>query len=584
MPNNVAHISIEELSKKLNFAQNLISKLGSPFREDTQTISKLIQRLENKEFNLAILGKFKRGKSSLINALIGKEILPTSILPLTSIPTFICYGEEKKIHVSFLDGAARQDDYDENTLANYVTEEKNPSNEQGVSEVKLSYPAKILQKGVVIIDTPGIGSIYVHNTESTMEFLPQCDAALFVLSVDPPLTEAEFNFLKIVKTKVPSLIFILNKMDYLDLKDQKKALEFFEKILRERLNINDLQLFCMSAKQGMQATKENNELLLKTSGLFYLQEYLSDFLVNKKLDALKTAIKHKYEAIVIDVLNRLQLYAKSLKIPLNELQEKISLFDDVMKKSNLFKINFKALLAFDKKSARDNLEDKMRALRQQANKYFKGIIFEHEKEEINKDFDINVFYKKIQNELPKYFLIKSEEQSQDFEGYLKKKLDDYLSQANNILAEVKKSSSEIFDVSYHHIPNEEKIEIPRVTSWKTDLSASSMSPITEDLIDQILPNKLRRKRQLKRLYKKVEDLNVINVENIRWPLIQQLEQIIRAFSADLDENISIAIEGVAKVIEYAKQSHSKSSGNIDKEIMYFEAVAIELEKILKSTS
>ena len=93
---------------------------------------------------------------------------------------------------------------------------------------------KILSKGIVLIDTPGIGSTFRHNTEVTLNFLPQCDAALFLVSADPPITEVEVEFLKHLKTKVSLIFFILNKIDYLDEEERQKVLNFFKQVLKEQ--------------------------------------------------------------------------------------------------------------------------------------------------------------------------------------------------------------------------------------------------------------------------------------------------------------------------------------------------------------
>ena len=77
------------------------------------------------------------------------------------------------------------------SLAGFVTEKGNPKNKLGVAEVQVDLPAPILTGGVVLIDTPGIGSTYRHNTSATLNFLKQCDAALFLVSADPPITEVE---------------------------------------------------------------------------------------------------------------------------------------------------------------------------------------------------------------------------------------------------------------------------------------------------------------------------------------------------------------------------------------------------------
>ncbi|MDN5344604.1 MAG: hypothetical protein PWQ18_715 [Clostridia bacterium] len=94
-----------------------------------------------------------------------------------------------------------------------------------LSQVEVFYPSPLLSKGVVLIDTPGIGSTFRHNTEATLNFLPQCDAALFLVSADPPITEVEVEFLKAVRSRVTHLFFILNKVDYLNLEQNQNTVQ-----------------------------------------------------------------------------------------------------------------------------------------------------------------------------------------------------------------------------------------------------------------------------------------------------------------------------------------------------------------------
>ena len=152
-----------------------------------------IDKLETSSFYLAVLGQFKRGKTTFINALLGEEILPTGILPLTSIITLIRFGERKKAEVVFLDN--RRCTIDPTELRQYVSESENAKNEKKVHHVELAYPSSFLKNGIVLIDTPGVGSIALHNTETTQGFLPRIEAAVVLLGADPPVTQVEFQFI-----------------------------------------------------------------------------------------------------------------------------------------------------------------------------------------------------------------------------------------------------------------------------------------------------------------------------------------------------------------------------------------------------
>ena len=123
---------------------------------------RVAKRLAEGRFHVMVVGEFKRGKSTLVNALLGVEVLPTGVLPLTAVMTEVVHGDEARSRRGF-DGVSFGIGLDE--LADYVTEAGNPGNERGVERVEVRVPASVLASGVVLVDTPGLGSIHLHNTE-----------------------------------------------------------------------------------------------------------------------------------------------------------------------------------------------------------------------------------------------------------------------------------------------------------------------------------------------------------------------------------------------------------------------------------
>jgi GTPase Era involved in 16S rRNA processing len=206
----------------------------------------LQERLTTGRFHLAVLGQFKRGKSTLLNALLGEPFLPMAVVPLTAIPTLIMHGPVREAQVIFQDG--RVTAIPPSALDQYVTETANPHNQLGVDRVEVRHPARLLAQGVVLIDTPGIGSTLAHNAATALDFLAEVDAAFFLVSADPPLTAAELDFLKAVQQRVERLFFLLNKVDYLTPGEQEEALRFLETTLRQQAGLDgDLQIFPVSS-------------------------------------------------------------------------------------------------------------------------------------------------------------------------------------------------------------------------------------------------------------------------------------------------------------------------------------------------
>jgi Dynamin family len=127
-------------------------------------LDSLGERLRHDQLHLAVLGQFKRGKSTFINALLGAPLLPVAVVPLTAVPIFISWRPAASVRVQFRsDRLAEEFSADDpkgiqEFLFSFVAEEANPENRLDVDGVDLFYPAPILSDGTVLIDTPGVGS------------------------------------------------------------------------------------------------------------------------------------------------------------------------------------------------------------------------------------------------------------------------------------------------------------------------------------------------------------------------------------------------------------------------------------------
>lgn len=204
----------------------------------------LLTRAAQREFYVACVGQFKRGKSTLINALVGTPVLPTGVAPVTAIPTVVRYGETaarvKRAREDWVPVAPGE-------LAAWVTEAGNPSNRKGVAGVEVFVPSPLLATGMCLVDTPGLGSIVEANTRATREFVPHIDAALVVLGADPPISRDELDLVGEVAGQAGRLVFVLNKADRLAPADRREAVAFTERVLCERLGPLASRLFEVSA-------------------------------------------------------------------------------------------------------------------------------------------------------------------------------------------------------------------------------------------------------------------------------------------------------------------------------------------------
>jgi GTPase SAR1 family protein len=285
----------------------------------------LREKLVSNSFNLVVLGQFKRGKTSLINALLGIDILPVAVVPLTSIATIITYGEALRLKVHFNDG--RLSEIKPESLPEYVTEKGNPKNVKDVLKVVVTYPSHYLKDGVKLIDTPGVGSVYQHNTDVAYQYLPKSDAALFLLSVDQPLSQAELDFLKDVRQYSDRIFFLLNKVDYFSGDELAESLAFSTDILREAMGA-DVKIYPVSARLALEGETSGSEELLQKSGLPAFSGVLGRFLMEEKGNVLITSVTNNLLRVISQARFEIDLEKKSLTTPLEVLKDKLKVFEN----------------------------------------------------------------------------------------------------------------------------------------------------------------------------------------------------------------------------------------------------------------
>jgi GTPase SAR1 family protein len=209
------------------------------------------ERVTEGRFYAACVGQFKRGKSTLLNALAGHSVLPTAVVPVTAVPTVIRYGERLTARVR-QQGGELWNEIPINAVAEYVAEEENPENAKGVTGVEIFVPSPLLQCGMCLVDTPGLGSVFPGNTAATHAFIPHIDAAIVVIGADPPISAEELQIAETVAGNVHDLFFVLNKADRTSDSERAAALEFARGILAKRLACGAPRIFEVSALERLE--------------------------------------------------------------------------------------------------------------------------------------------------------------------------------------------------------------------------------------------------------------------------------------------------------------------------------------------
>jgi len=208
------------------------------------------ERVSEGRFYVACIGQFKRGKSSILNALVGARVLPTGVVPVTAVPTIVRYGSHGAARVRF--DAAGWTDIPVNSVDEYVSEEKNPENAKHVAALEVFVASPLLATGMCFVDTPGLGSVFTGNTAATQAFIPHIDAALVVIGADPPLAGEELVLVEAVARHVQDLIITLNKADRTTDTERAAAVAFARRQLEKRLRHEVPPFFEVSAAEQLE--------------------------------------------------------------------------------------------------------------------------------------------------------------------------------------------------------------------------------------------------------------------------------------------------------------------------------------------
>jgi ribosome biogenesis GTPase A len=560
--------------------------LGDEFSAAQEKLCTLRARLDKKRFHLAVLGQFKRGKSTLLNALLGEPVLPTSVIPLTSIPTFIYSGPTRSCRVHYHDNrpaddfSAAQPEEMASFLERFVTESGNPHNTLGVSHVDLWHPAPFLPHGLVLIDTPGIGSTFRHNTNTTLAFLGECDAALFLVSADPPMTEVEADFLKDVCSRVSRVFYILNKIDYLDERERTTAMDFFRNELKRHLATSeDIPIYPVSASLGLEAKQRGDRAEWARSGMGDLEGRLMDFVMREKTAALREAVAAKARAIVTDALLQLHLQIRSLQIPLCDLEDRLRLFERKLKETEQQRILAGDLLAGEKKRLSQEIERRAAQLRRDAVRHLGDRVQERLAQTPKGPLDEGAIEAVLAEAVPRFFDREYENLAGEFAQRVQETLRSHQDRALVLLDAIRSAASGIFEVPGLSSEPFDALEVVRQPHWVQHDWSASLCALPVGVFSRFLPPSVRHRRAIKRLLRAVEGLACRNVENLRWVTLQNLDQTLRRFVSRLDERFQETIAFTQGAIQATRGKRQDQQVNIAREIVRFQAIAAELAEI-----
>jgi len=229
MPLGDGKTSDPEFSPAIDFVANLAQ------RYELSSLAPLLASCHSAtsqhEVSVAVLGRFKAGKSSFLNHFTNRPILPVGVVPVTAVVTEIRFGPVEKAAVHFMDGRLEQLPVD--SIGQYVSERENPENAKRVKLIAVELPSLERFRGLKFVDTPGLESALLHNTEEALKWLPNVGLALVAVSVDPPLSQQDVELLTRLYRFTPNVTILLTKVDLIGAAERTEVITFVNEQLRK---------------------------------------------------------------------------------------------------------------------------------------------------------------------------------------------------------------------------------------------------------------------------------------------------------------------------------------------------------------
>ena len=519
---------------------------------DNEGLRKKLLSLQTKiasgQLHVAVLGQMKRGKSSFINALLGSEILPTGVLPITAIITEIRYGEAAEATIVYSTGGF-QEGVNLSALANYITESGNPGNRKQVASVEVIYPSHFLQGGIVLIDTPGIGSTHAHNTQTTERYLERVDAGIVVLSVDPPITELEFQFLKRLKNDVPKLFFILNKTDSASAEEIDKIARFLENEL-SRLQIESPEIFPLSARQALQE-KRGDPSHSVSSGIEVFEKRLETFLSQEKRGVLVQSVAFDTLQIARTLRFAASIGLRAGEMDADELLRKRLALDRLLEQSAN---KLRALQVLLHQNSADILATVERDLAAQVDTYVTQVqqhlkLLQVQQPRLTgRSFGLLIegFLMKEVEEVFQRWRLQEDEKIQ---ALLDELCSHFVAQGNDILETLGEASGTLFDIPVEDLAITCSLRVESHLCYKIERVFSSL-----DSFLLLLPRFLQHPIVFRRIHKNIPLLFDMNAGRIRYDYLERLQSSMAQFEKEI-------YAGVTMVTESLKSALHNTHGN-----------------------
>ena len=280
---------------------DLLKKLGDfverySLIEFRAALSQLVAKIASPVYEIAFFGRVSTGKSSLLNAIMGVDLLPVGVTPITAVPTRIKNGLASQLLVWGAEGSFAK--YGAERLPEFVTEDQNPGNEKRVARLVVEIPLPMLPNEVLLVDTPGLGSLALEGAAETLAYLPHCDLGVVLVDATSNLQAADVATVDALRAaSVPALV-VLSKADLVPEQDRQRLLDYTRSQLARQLQMN-IDVALLSSRPELASL---------------LQDWVGHQIAPRVADARRLAREsnqRKARSLARQILRALEVFAKT---------------------------------------------------------------------------------------------------------------------------------------------------------------------------------------------------------------------------------------------------------------------------------
>jgi hypothetical protein len=541
----MANMSYAGVRRELGRCLNQLTVLE---HVDRDACTWLAKKLREEIFNLVAAGQFKRGKSSVINALLGEALLPVGVIPLTSVVTEVRHGETVSARVVFESGERREVPPD--ALPDYATETRNPHNVKGVREVLISYPSPWLESGVRLVDTPGIGSIFEHNTDVTQRYLPQADAVLFVGSVDQPMSRAELDFLESIRPYAAKIFCLLNKTDYLSPDELQESLAFSRRAIETALGVA-VPIYPVSARFALEGKRVGDARAEAASGFVAFEQALRVFMTDEKELIWLKSIAQNVLRILAQARLQVNLELAALAAPLEQVQRNLIAFAGKKQEVQRARAEYYVLLESNTRSLlKNDIEPALERFKRKEQVRLAALVeqWSQELRSLGSRQFAAALEKRLSTEVRAAYdgWIAAEEPkiAQAFDRLCSRFWGDIQATINDLLT----YSANLFNLPFQATSQTSLWSATSDFTYKFWYEPVGLKTITSSLV-LALPKGLARQLIAREMQRRGAELVEIHAGRIRHDFDERLKHNVASFTKDLLSRIDATVAGIEKAID-----------------------------------